>query len=213
MTMKVTATTNLKALGEKLREKPRVTAVVGVANSGGGDPSLMQIMEWLHDGWVQVVTPKQSGYFMARWGIPLSLEAHRRKKANQEITAETPGQLVLPPRPFFRGVFYEKQEALLKLIKTALKKGYSPKDAVLIAAREMQSAVQAAIARGGTETEQFKKLSGLTMEIKQKEAANDLGKKGRKKRRDSTGFALSDRPFASDGARQMIDAIKYELKE
>ena len=213
MPLKVTHSTNLKAVGDKLREKPRVTAVVGVADAGGGNPSLRQIMEWLHDGWIQVVTPAQQRYFIGKWGIPLSLEYRRKTQAGEEVDEDTPGTLKLPPRPFFRGVFYERQAELLKLLKTALQKGYSPKEAVLIAAREMQSAVQAAIARGGTESKEFERLSPITMEIKRQEAAADVGKKGRKKKRDSTGFGLSDKPFASDGARQMIDAIQIELKE
>lgn len=195
--MKVTATTNLKAFGEKLREKPKVTAVVGVVNTGSGNPSLTQIMEWLNFGWVQAVTPKQSAYFHLNHGINLKVG----------------NSLVLPPRPFFTGVFYEKREALLEHLKTYLKQGISPRDAVLRVAREMQDAAQAAIAQGHTETMDFARLAPMTMELKAQKAATDLDKKGRKKRRDSTGFALSDRPFASDGARQMRDAIKYELKE
>ena len=117
------------------------------------------------------------------------------------------------PRPFFTGVFYEKREALLEHLKTYLKQGISPREAVLRVAREMQDAAQAAIAQGHTETMDFARLSPMTMELKAQKAATDLDKNGRKKRRDSTGFALSDRPFASDGARQMRDAIKYELKE
>ena len=196
-----------------MREKPKVTAVVGVANAGGGDPSLMQIMEWLHFGWIQAVTPDQQKYFAGKWGIYLSTELHTKKVKDEKITGNESGKLVLPPRPFFLGVLNEKREELIKTIKSALKKGYSPKESVLIAARLMQTAVQAAIARGGTESEEFARLSPITMEIKRQKAAMDTDKRGRQKRRDGTGFDTSNRPFASDGARQMIDAIQVELKE
>lgn len=197
MGLKVSVKTDrLKALRKSLEENNQKVTLGLLKSKGSGDkPSLSQIAEWLEFGWVQEVTPKQTGYFNFNYGI-----------------YRPPGDtLFLPPRPFFRWPIQEKQEELLKYAKTALAQGDSPKHVILQMARILQAAMKSAIYQAGTESREFQRLSRMTMQIREQQAAADVGKKGRKKRRDLTGFALSDRPFASDGGRAIADLIAFEL--
>jgi len=174
----------------------KVTLGVLQRESGGNKPSLTQIAEWLEFGWVQQVTPKQHTFFNKKYGI----------------WRETGDVLYLPPRPFFRNPLKERREELMALAKELLRRGYTPEHVILAMARDLQAAMQSAIAKGGSDSEEFPRLSKMTMAIKAHKAAQDAGKNGRKKRRDSTGFALSDRPFASDGGREIANLIAFELR-
>jgi hypothetical protein len=199
MTVRIRVSGNgISNLKKRLQAAHKV-AVVGVMQSPerGNSPSYSQIAQWLEYGWVQQITSKQSHYFGKNHGIHLKVG----------------NTLVLPPRPFFRGTIQENRDKWMQTAKALLAKDFDPDKVLNLIARDIQAAIQASIARGGTETQQFERLSPMTMELKAQKAAADTTRTGRQKRRDGTGSSTSDRPFASDGAREIMNLISYEIRD
>lgn len=110
-------------------------------------PDIATIGMYLEYGWVQAVTPKQNNFLRARLG---------RWGANFKT-------LSLPPRPFMRATFAEKNKEWKKIFESQFKKTHDVKFALEAMCITASSDISTTIRNNGTASNPFPKRSPLTM--------------------------------------------------
>lgn len=178
LTMKATkAVERIKETGKKSLGKKYVD--IGIKggqypsdSSKGGKPLPMATLAaYLEYGWAQTVTPKQTGFFLARYGIDIQPGMH----------------LVNPPRPFLRGTAAAEGENWKKLFAAVIKaRGIQAlPDALQFVGERAQQDVMQTIANNGTSKQAFPPRSELTRIMYGLD--DQYTESGNERRRDGTG--------------------------
>lgn len=153
--------------------------------------NLATVASFLHAGWVQRVTPKQSGYLGAAFGVHVK-----------------PGNaLVLPPRPFILAPFLADQNKIQKIIANRLqiRQGFPLQEALVAAGAVLAGDMQQGIKQGGFAGTKYEPRSPMTKEIN----AAKSSRKG-KKAEASSGYGRNE-PLLVQGT--LLNAINYELDQ
>lgn len=155
---------------------------------------LATIASYLEYGWVQTVTPKQYGFFLARYGLAIPPGAH----------------LVNPPRPFLRGTAQAEGPQWSKLFQAVVKaRGlFAMPDALLVVGERAQQDVMQTIATGGTSKQDFPPRSELTMTMYGLD--EQYTESGNKRKRDGSGG--QDREQALYKTGRLHKSIGYWLR-
>lgn len=179
----------LKSLAGKIPTKARVK--IGVINN----PEVAKYAAYNEFGWVQRVTPRQSGFLRSNFGVDVM-----------------PGMtLMSPPRPFLRGTAKAKVKDWTETFKTGIQSlGVEKASKVLaLVGRQAQTDVQDTIKNNGTGGEKFPVRSDLTMAIY---AAQDAAtKKGRKRKIEGNSGAGRSEALLRSGV--LLGSIGYEVEE
>lgn len=110
-------------------------------------PDIATIGMYLEYGWVQAVTPRQNNFLRARlgrWGVNFKT-------------------LSLPPRPFMRATFAEKNKDWKKIFESRFKKTHDAKAALEAMCTMASSDISATVRNNGTASNPFPKRSPLTL--------------------------------------------------
>ncbi len=118
------------------------TVCIGVNNA-----EVATYAQFYEYGWVQRVTPKQTGYFRRNYGMNLRVGTILNN----------------PPRPFLRGTFKAEQTAWASALKKALVELGSTKAALTYVGAIAQEDVKQSLMSGGTKLEKFEERSDFTM--------------------------------------------------
>ena len=178
-----------KVLKEALASASKKRAEIGIKDAG-----VAEYATYVEYGWVQAVTPKQSRYFGANYGIGLKVGS----------------QLFNPPRPFMRGTLAAKQDDWVKMFSFYAKQaGANQLDkALALTAELMANDIKMTIRNGAVEGgETFPRRSAFTMALL--EAQTAFTKSGRRRKTDATGNAMTDKPMMNTGV--MLSKVGYWL--
>ena len=127
-------------------------------------PDIATIGMYLEYGWAQAVTSKQNNFLRARLG---------RWGANFKT-------LYMPPRPFMRATFAEKNKEWKKIFESQIKKTHDVKSALEAMCIMASSDISATIRNNGTASNPFPKRSPLTMAMLQAMGEIDKAKRQQK---------------------------------
>ena len=118
-------------------------------------PDIATIGMYLEYGWDQRVTAKQNVYLSSVLGLPI-----KDKEGNW---IQNFAILHLPPRPFMRATFAEKNKEWKKIFESQFKKTHDVKSALEAMCIMASSDISATIRNNGTASNPFPKRSPLTM--------------------------------------------------
>lgn len=174
-------------LRKALEDTAKLKVEVGIK-----DPEVAEYATYVEYGWVQTITPKQSRYFGAKYGIGLK-----------------PGNTLFnPPRPFMRGTLAAKHEEWKQSLGMyARQAGIErlPK-ALALVGELMANDIKMTIRNGGVEGgESFPRRSALTQALLAAQTAKTAS--GKRRKTDSTGNAMGDKPMMNTG--MMLSKVGY----
>lgn len=178
----------LKALASKIPTAARVK--IGIIDN----PEVATYAAYNEYGWVQRVTPRQSGFLRNNFKVDVM-----------------PGMtLMSPPRPFLRATAKAKSEEWTKTFAEGVQAlGIERANKVLeLVGRQAQVDVQETIKNNGTGGERFPERSDLTMAIyAEKDAKTEKGRK-----RKISGTSGSGRTQALVRSGVLLGSIGYEVE-
>lgn len=179
---------------ERIKAAAKKTGGMQYVDIGLKGSELATIAQYLEYGWAQTVTPKQSGFFLARYGLDILPGMH----------------LVNPPRPFLRGTAQAEGPQWSKLFQAVVKaRGlFAMPDALLFVGERAQQDVMQTIATGGTSKQDFPPRSELTMTMYGLD--EQYTESGNERERDGTGG--QDREQALYKTGKLHKSIGYWLR-
>lgn len=177
---------HIKRIRKRYDSKDAERVEIGVT-----DRDIAEYATYVEYGWVQRVTVKQQKWFRAQ-GI--------------EHPPKAGAALVNPPRPFLRGTMKAEGKKWIKVLQRALKRDFSPTQALALVGEQASQDVRTTIARGGTSEEKFPERSGITMELySPPKSKRKLGKN-----QAAVGGATRTQPLVLTG--KLLNAIRFDVK-
>lgn len=177
MGISITSNNRFKQITNNLKRQKDKKLLIGIM-----EPEIATIGMYLEYGWVQSVTKKQNSYLNSQLGYP------QRNFST----------LSMPPRPFMRSTFSQKNKEWSELFKKYFVRDFDIDKALGIVLVRAIEDVQQTIIDAGIPAGSFPKRSPLTMEILKARGEMKKAKKIQKGQ-NLPANVLTDKPLELSG--------------